>query len=95
MPKKEYNDEEDQNDQQWDPIVIKKEPIIMKNNIVRTYDQFLSLMINKREELKLSVLQLNTKCKFPYKYTIRDIESRKSIANPLEIKTICSILKLN
>lgn len=95
MPKNEYNDEEDQNDQQWDTIVIKKDPIIMKNNTVRTYDQFISLMINKREELKLSVLQLNTKCKFPYKYTIRDIESRKSIANTLEIKTISSVLGLN
>ena len=95
MPKKEYNDEEDQNDQQWDPIIIKKEPIIMKNNIVRTYDQFISLMINKREELKLSILGLNIKCKFPYKYTIRDIESGKSIATTLEIKVICSILELN
>ncbi len=95
MPKNEYNDEEDQNDQQWDTIVIKKDPIIMKNNTVRTYDQFISLMINKREELKLSVLQLNTKCKFPYKYTIRDIESRKSIANTLEIRTISSVLGLN
>jgi hypothetical protein len=93
MPRKEYDDDE-QNNQDWDPVIIKKEPILTKDNVEITNDQFIFLMKSKREELKLSVLQLNTKCKFSYKYTIRDIESGKSIANALEFKTICSILGL-
>jgi len=93
MPRKEYDDEE-QNDQDWETIILKKEPILTKDNVEITNDQFIFLMKSKREELKLSVLQLNTKCKFPYKYTIRDIESGKSNATALEFKTICSILGL-
>jgi hypothetical protein len=93
MPRKEYDDDE-QNNQDWDPVIIKKEPILTKDNVEITNDQFIFLMKSKREELKLSVLQLNTKCKFPYKYTIRDIESGKSNASTLELKTICSVLGL-
>ena len=93
MPKKEYDDEE-QNDQDWEPVILKKEPILNKDKSELTIDQFIYLMRNKREELKLSVLQLNTKCKFPYKYTIRDIESGKSSPSAFEIKTICTILNI-
>jgi len=94
MPKKDFM-EEDENIQQWTPIVIKKEPILTNDNVEITYDQFISMMINKRKELKLGVLQLNTMCSFVYKYTIRDIESRKTNATALEIKKICSILNLD
>jgi len=95
MPKKGFSEEdEDQNEQQWNPIVLKREPIIIKNNVVLTNDQFISMMRNRRELCKLSVLQLNTKCKFPYKYTIRDIESGRSIPSAIEIKTISSVLEL-
>jgi hypothetical protein len=92
MPKKEFNDDDEQNNQDWDPIILKKEPIVTKDNIEITNDQFIYLLRNKREELKLTVLQLNTKCKFQYKYTIRDIESGKSIATAIQIKTIFNIL---
>jgi hypothetical protein len=92
MPKKEYNDDDEQNNQDWDPVILKKEPIVTKDNIEITNDQFIYLLRNKREELKLTVLQLNTKCKFQYKYTIRDIESGKSNATAIQIKTIFNVL---
>ena len=93
MPKR-YNseEEEDQNIQQWSPVVLKKEPILTKDNVVITIDQFISKLISKREELKLSQIQLNTKCKFPYKYTIRDIESGKSLPTAFESRTILTVL---
>jgi hypothetical protein len=98
MPKKIIEDEDDDeniNIQQWDPVIIKKEPILIKNNVEITYDQFIHMMITKREEKKLSQLQLNTKCKFTYKYTIRDIESKRTSGTALEIKVISTILELN
>jgi hypothetical protein len=96
MPKKHFEDEdEDQNIQQWTPIILKKEPILTKDNIEITTDQFIFMLKEKREALKLSQLQLNTKCKFPYKYTIRDIESDRIPATALEFKTICTILQLD
>jgi hypothetical protein len=52
-------------------------------------------MINKREELKLSQIALNTKCKFPFKYTIRDIESGKGTVNLTELRMINSVLDLH
>jgi ribosome-binding protein aMBF1 (putative translation factor) len=93
MPRKDYDDEE-QNDQDWNPIILKKEPIITKDTVEITIDQFIYLLKNKRDEQKLSVLQLNEKCKFSYKYTIRDIESGKTIPSAIEIKKICSILNI-
>ena len=92
MPRKEYDDE--QNNQDWDPVIIKKEPILTKDNVKITNDQFIFLMKSKREELKLSVLQLNIKCKFPYKYTIRDIESRRTPPTGMEIRTISLLLNI-
>ena len=32
MPKKYFEDEEDENIQQWTPIIIKKDPIIKKDD---------------------------------------------------------------
>ena len=95
MPKKSNYDEEDNiNDQQWTPIIIKREPIISKDNVEITIDQFIHKILIKREELKLSQIQLNVKCKFPYKYTIRDIESKKIPPTALEIKTLSTILDI-
>jgi ribosome-binding protein aMBF1 (putative translation factor) len=95
MPKKEYNEDEDENIQQWSPIVLKKEPILNKENKEVTVDQFIYALREKRELLKLSQIQLNTKCKFPYKYTIRDIESKRTPPTKLELKTICTVLGLD
>lgn len=95
MPKKHFEDEEDQDIQQWSPIILKKDPILTNENTEITIDQFIFMLKEKREAMKLSQLQLNTKCKFPYKYTIRDIESTRTPVTALELKTICNILDLN
>ena len=93
MPKR-YNDDEDPNEQNWEPVILKKEPIYSKDKIELTLDQFIYKLREKREELKLSTIQLNTKCKFLYKYTIRDIESGQTLPTAFEIRTICSILNI-
>jgi ribosome-binding protein aMBF1 (putative translation factor) len=95
MPKKYEEYEEDENIQQWSPIILKKEQILKKDNTEITIDQFIFLLREKRELLKLSQIQLNVKCKFPYKYTIRDIESKRTLPTALELKTINTILELN
>lgn len=95
MPKKYFEDEEDENIQQWTPIIIKKDPIIKKDNTEITIDQFIFLLKERRELMKLSQIQLNVKCKFQYKYTIRDIESKRTFPTALEIKTINNILDLS
>jgi hypothetical protein len=94
MPKKFDNGEEDPNIQEWSPVVIKKEPILTKEKVEITIDQFIYKLIQTREELKLSQIQLNTKCKFPYKYTIRDIESRRTSPTNMEIRTISLLLNI-
>ena len=91
MPKN-FNSEEDPNIQEWSPVIIKKEPILTKEKKEITIDQFIHKLIETREQLKLSQIQLNIKCKFPYKYTIRDIESRRCNPTSLEIKTISNVL---
>jgi ribosome-binding protein aMBF1 (putative translation factor) len=93
MPKN-FENEEDLNIQEWSPVVIKKEPILTKEKVEITIDQFIHKLIQTREELKLSQIQLNTKCKFPYKYTIRDIESRRTPPTNMEIRTISLILNI-
>lgn len=93
MPKKLEN-EEDPNIQEWSPVVIKKEPIYTKEKVEITIDQFIHKLIQTREELKLSQIQLNVKCKFPYKYTIRDIESRRTLPTNMEIRTISLVLNI-
>ena len=94
MPRKEYDDDE-QDNQDWDPVIIKKEPILTKDNVEVTIDQFIHMLIEKREEMKLTQLQLNNKCKFSYKYTIRDIESKRTSPTALELKKICSVLNID
>jgi ribosome-binding protein aMBF1 (putative translation factor) len=94
MPKNYEDPEDDPNMQQWSPVVLKKEPIFTKDKVEITTDQFIHKLIEKREELKLSQIQLNTKCKFSYKYTIRDIESRRTLPTNMEIRTISLILNI-
>jgi len=93
MPKKYYDDDEDPNIQEWSTVVIKKE-VIHKDVVNYNHDQFIKNMIQKREELQLSQIQLNVKCKFPYKYTIRDIESKRVNGTSLELKMISNVLNI-
>ena len=96
MPYREYAD--DEFEQNWNNVVIKKEA--KKEKVEEIPVKILNpesrqLMINKREELKLSQIALNTKCKFPFKYSIRDIESGKAAVNLTELRMINNILDLN
>ena len=95
MPKR-YNegDEDEINQQDWSSVTIKKEPIYSKDKVELTLAQFIHKLIERRDELKLSQIQLNVKCKFPYKYTIRDIESRRTPPTSMEIRTISLILNI-
>ena len=103
MPYRDYAD--DEFEQQWDNVIIKKEEKKQKDtSVIRKPEEIpikilslesRQLMINKREELKLSQIALNTKCKFPFKYTVRDIESGKAAVNLTELRMINSILDLN
>ena len=95
MPYREY--EEDDHEQPWDTVKIgkstKTDPTIIPNKVLDNESRI--QIIKKREELKLSQIALNMKCKFPYKYTIRDIESGKATVSLTELKTINTILELN
>ena len=101
MPYRDYAD--DEFEQQWESVTVKKEPkkeTIHKPIQVEIPVKILSLesrqlIINKREELKLSQIALNTKCKFPFKYSIRDIESGKAAVNLTELRMINNVLDLN
>jgi ribosome-binding protein aMBF1 (putative translation factor) len=93
-----YRDYEGDNEQEWEPVIIRKDPNNTSGNVIASkildFDSR-SKIINKREQLKLSQITLNNKCKFPYKYTIRDIESGKSPLNLTELKTINIVLDLD
>lgn len=96
MPYRDYA--EDEFDQQWDAVVVRKDQkkitqVIVNNKKLDMISR--DKLIKKREELQLSQLALNVKCKFPYKYTIRDIESGHSPVTLTELKTINTILELD
>ena len=96
MPYRDYT--EDEFDQQWDVVKIKKDqnkitPVVVNNKKLDMISR--NKLIKKREELQLSQLALNVKCKFPYKYTIRDIESGHSPVTLTELKTINTVLDLD
>jgi hypothetical protein len=94
MPYREYN--EDDYEQEWENVVISKKETKVTNkeisNQVISDKEIVESIIKRRTSLQLSQLQLNQKCKFTYKYTIRDIESGKSKATLLELRKINLIL---
>ena len=96
MPYRDYA--EDEFDRQWDAVVVRKNqnkitPPVVNNKKLDMISR--DKLIKRREELQLSQLALNVKCKFPYKYTIRDIESGHSPVTLTELKTINTILELD
>ena len=90
MPYKEY-DEEDY-EKEWEPVILtnKKEKIVTKP--IESNKEIIESIIKKRTDQKLTQLQLNQKCKFIYKYTIRDIENGKNIPTLSELRIINLIL---
>lgn len=89
MPYRDYNEED--YEQEWDKVIIsKKEKIV--NEQVLSDKEIVESIIQRRIALELSQLQLNQKCKFEYKYTIRDIENGKNKVTLLELRKINLIL---
>jgi hypothetical protein len=90
MPYREYNEED--YEQEWDNVVISKKETTVTNqeisNKVISDKDIVESIIKRRTALQLSQLQLNQKCKFTYKYTIRDIENGKNKPTLLELRKI-------
>lgn len=89
MPYRDYNEED--YEQEWENVVISKKENIV-NNQVLSDKEIIDSIIKRRTNLQLSQLQLNQKCKFTYKYTIRDIENGKNKATLTELRRINLIL---
>ena len=85
MPYRDYNEED--YEQEWENVVISKKENIV-NNQVLSDKEIIDSIIKRRTNLQLSQLQLNQKCKFTYKYTIRDIENGKNKATLTELRRI-------
>lgn len=81
MPKM-FEEEEEVKD-----IIINRSKTIPTISIISN-DEIRNRITKKRTELNLTTLQLNQKCKFIYKYTIRDIESGKTISTLTERRAI-------
>ena len=68
-------------------IIINRSKTIPTTSIISN-DEIRNRITKKRTELNLTTLQLNQKCKFIFKYTIRDIESGKTISTLTERRAI-------
>ena len=90
MPYREYNEED--YEQEWEPVKLSNKTEKVTNQKVLTDKEIVTSIIKRRTDLQLSQLQLNQKCKFTYKYTIRDIESGKTKATLSELRQINLIL---
>ena len=58
-------------------------------------DEIRNQIIKSRSALNMTQLQLNQKCKFQFKYTIRDIESGKSVPTLTEKRAISIVLGID
>lgn len=92
MPRRDYNSEEE-NDQPVDVKIYRSTTIQISPQI--SNDELRNQIIKRRTELNITSLQLNQKCKFQFKYTIRDIESGKSIPTLTEKRAISIALGID
>jgi len=95
MPKY-YDIDDDPNYQEWEPVKIsnKDRPESEKDELTSVSD-FRKILTTKRNEMNLSLIQMNCKCKFSDKYIIRDIESGKIIPTLSQVKIINKIIGTN
>jgi len=92
MPRRDYNDDEE--DEQ--PIDVKIYRSTTEQIVPQiSNDELRNQIIKTRTSLNLTPLQLNQKCKFQFKYTIRDIESGKSIPTLTEKRAISIALGID
>ena len=92
MPRRDYNSEEEK-DQPVDVKIYRSTTIQITPQI--SNDDLRNQIIKTRTSLNLTPLQLNQKCKFQFKYTIRDIESGKSIPTLTEKRAISIALGID
>lgn len=92
MPRRDYNSEEE-NDQPVDVKIYRSTTIQISPQI--SNDDLRNQIIKTRTSLNLTPLQLNQKCKFQFKYTIRDIESGKSLPTLTEKRAISIALGID
>jgi len=95
MPRRDYNDDDD-NDNHEQPIDVKIYRSTTTSVVPQiSNDELRNKIINTRTALNMTQLQLNQKCKFQFKYTVRDIESGKSIPTLTEKRSISVALGID
>lgn len=104
MPKRYYDDEEE--DEQPIDLKIYRStttsvlPGASRDGPLRdgpqiSNDEIRNQIIKARSALNMTQLQLNQKCKFQFKYTIRDIESGRTVPTLTEKRTISVALEID
>ena len=95
MPRRDYNDDDD-NDNHEQPIDVKIYRSTTTSVVPQiSNDELRNKIIKTRTVLNMTQLQLNQKCKFQFKYTVRDIESGKSIPTLTEKRSISVALGID
>lgn len=92
MPKRYYDDEEE-DEQPIDVKIYRSTTTSVLTQI--SNDELRNQIIKARSALNMTQLQLNQKCKFQFKYTIRDIESGKSVPTLTEKRAISIALQID
>lgn len=90
MPRRDYDD----TDEEILDVKIYRSTIATAQPQISN-DELRNQIIKTRTSLNLTPLQLNQKCKFQFKYTIRDIESGKSIPTLTEKRAISIALGID
>ena len=95
MPRRDYNDD-DNNDNYEQPIDVKIYRSTTTSVVPQiSNDELRNKIIKTRIAQNITQLQLNQKCKFQFKYTVRDIESGKSIPTLTEKRSISVALGID
>ena len=98
MPRRDYNidDNNDNNNYNEQPIDVKIYRSTTASVIPEiSNDELRNQIIKTRTALNMTQLQLNQKCKFQFKYTVRDIESGKSVPTLTEKRAISIALGID
>ena len=98
MPRRDYNidDNNDNDNYNEQPIDVKIYRSTTTSVIPQiSNDELRNQIIKTRIALNMTQLQLNQKCKFQFKYTVRDIESGKSVPTLTEKRAISIALGID
>ena len=96
MPRRDDNYYDNDNENDIQPMDVKIYRSTTTSVVPQiSNDELRNKIINTRTSLNLTQLQLNQKCKFQFKYTVRDIESGKSIPTLTEKRSISVALGID